>query len=55
MLGMAINIKSLPGQMCRWFGDMRNLALGSPFSSSSLTARGGRWNSHHSVSMYSCW
>lgn len=28
-LGMAMNMKSLPGQMCRWFGEIWNLAHGS--------------------------
>lgn len=42
--GMAINIESPAGQMCRWFGEIRK----------SFSAEGGIVNSHHNVSMYSC-
>jgi len=50
-LAMAMNMKSLPGQMCRWFGSMRNLEFGSSLGSTGLASM---WNSHHRVSMYSC-
>lgn len=43
--GIAMNMNSPPGQMCRWFEDI----LKSPVRD------GGIWNSHHSVSIYSCW
>lgn len=42
--GIAMNINSVPGQMCRCFGEMRK------FPSSV----GGMRNSHQSASMYSC-
>ena len=44
--GIAINMKEPPGQICRWFGSM------AKDESEDL---GGMWNSHHNVSMYSCW
>jgi len=43
--GMAMNMNSPPGQMWRWFGDILKSPLGD----------GGIRNSHHKVSMYSCW
>lgn len=51
-LAMAMNIKSFPGQICRWFGSIRNLDSGS---SPGRTSFGSMWNSHQRVSMYSCW
>ena len=42
--GIAMNMKCVPGQMWRWFGDMAKSEL-----------LGWMWNSHHRVSMYSCW
>ena len=44
--GIAMNMKDVPGQMWRWCWDMAN---------EESAARGGMWNSHQSVSMYSCW
>ena len=44
--GMAINMKEPPGHMWRWFGSM------AKEESEDL---GGIQNSHHKVSMYSCW
>ncbi len=43
--GMAMNINSPPGQMCRWFGEIWKSPLGD----------GGIRNSHQRVSIYSCW
>ena len=48
--GMAMNIKRVPGQMCRWLGDRAKVS-----SEVADANSGGMWNSHHCVSMYSCW
>ena len=50
-LAIAMNIKSLPGQMWRWLGSMRNLDSGS---SLGCTCFASIWNSHQRVSIYSC-
>ncbi len=44
--GIAMNMKEPPGQMCRWFGSM---------AKEESDRFGAMWNSHHRVSMYSCW
>ena len=43
-----MNMNSPPGQMCKWLGDRRK-------PPPSTLDRGGIWNSHHNVSIYSCW
>lgn len=55
-LGIAMNMNSLPGQMWRWFDEMAKSALVTmPSGSSSGGDIWSIWNSHHRVSMYSCW
>ena len=51
MLGIAMNILSDEGQMCRWFGEAAkpSRALGDLFEDAVVA--GGMVNSHHSVSM----
>lgn len=44
--GMAMNMTESAGQMWRWLGSMAK----PPFS-----VVGRMWNSHQSLSMYSCW
>jgi hypothetical protein len=51
-LGMAMNMNSLPGQMCRWLGDIKNLEFKL---ASGAVVLGWIRNSHHMASMYSCW
>lgn len=51
-LGMAMNMNSLPGQICKWCCDIRNSDSGILVS---RFTHGGIVNSHHRVSMYSCW
>jgi len=47
-----MNMKSRPGQMWRWLGDILNFELGVD---RGVASSGWIWNSHQSVSMYSCW
>lgn len=39
--GNAMNMNSRPGQICKWFGEMRNW----------LSSDGSMWNSHQRVSI----
>ena len=53
--GIAMNMNVPPGQICKWFGEMAKdfSVLGAREEAGRDTA--GIWNSHHKVSMYSCW
>lgn len=46
-----MNMNSLPGQMCKWLGDIENL---ESKAASGAAVFGWIWNSHHMVSMYTC-
>ena len=48
--GIAMNIRVCDGQMWRWLGEMANVGAGEVGS-----VEAGMWNSHHRVSIYSCW
>lgn len=43
--GMAMNMKELPGHICKWLGEM---------AKDESEVRGSMWNSHQRASMYSC-
>ena len=56
-LGIAMNMKSFAGQICKWLGDMAHFedSLESAIPGPLADVVGKIVNSHHSVSMYSCW
>lgn len=51
-LGIAMNINSWPGQICKWWGDIRYFESGSSVVPIFL---GWIWNSHQRALIYSCW